>query len=406
LNLIEEKLISRIILDKKLPKEVGFKYFGKHGDVMLFIEEFYKKYKTTPSEETVQNDFPDFDTTLTSEPLEYYEDQIIEDYQTRNALSNIEVAINQIQGGKLKEGTDTCLQIYRNYKTKTDELDYDNYDESIYKMYDFRQNLTGKSWQFETFNSLNTFIPSFNGGEFHVLVGRPKMGKTYIALAMALDLYRQGARVGIASAEMNRETMIGRIDRLATQLSPVYFNQGTTTLSFQKMIERQRIKDKKTGGKLAFIGFERDNDLYTGTVNDLSRYVKDLNLDVLIIDSLYMYKANIKRNSNWENTIEVIREAVSLTRQNKVLTIATTQFAKQGARKKGGSAEDVAYSDAFLQYCDSLIGVSADENTQLAHMRNLNVLAVREGEIGQCIIKYEFEPNLNISDYGTFDIEN
>jgi len=39
-------------------------------------------------------------------------------------------------------------------------------------------------------------------------------------------------------------------------------------------------------------------------------------------------------------------------------------------------------------------------------MRNLNVLAVREGEIGQCIIKYEFEPNLNISDYGTFDIEN
>jgi KaiC/GvpD/RAD55 family RecA-like ATPase len=291
------------------------------------------------------------------------------------------------------------MDINKNFTRIDNFIDYDDYENGLVKLYDYNYRTLGKSWRLKNFRNIHEFITSFHQGEFHVIAGRPKMGKTYLALSMVMDLYKQGARVGIASAEMAEDKMIQRCDMLATGLPPIYFEGGYTTQSFIDKIKKTREEYKKNGGKLFFIGFENNNDLYTGTVWDLAKEIDEHKLDVLLIDSLYAYRSSIRRNSTWESTVDIINDAVSLTRQYNTLTLVTTQFSRQANKRKGNAkAEDVGYSDAFLQYCDSLIGLTADKDMQKTGTRRLDVLAVREGHEGEFFINYKFEPKLQIKD--------
>lgn len=55
--------------------------------------------------------------------------------------------------------------------------------------------------------SLDSIVPGFYPGELILLGGRPSMGKTAVALAMALNAARKGKGVCIASLEMSPEAM-------------------------------------------------------------------------------------------------------------------------------------------------------------------------------------------------------
>ncbi|PWE48465.1 replicative DNA helicase [Thioclava sp. NG1] len=66
---------------------------------------------------------------------------------------------------------------------------------------------------------LDDLIPGFYPGELIILGGRPSMGKTAVALSMALNIARAGHGVGIVSLEMNPEQMALRALSEATAQS-------------------------------------------------------------------------------------------------------------------------------------------------------------------------------------------
>lgn len=400
MNINEVKLISKVIEDKKLPDDITSKYFGEHKDVMEFIENYNKKFDDIPSIEVIQeNGFEDFEPTFAKDAIGYYQEKILEDYNRRNMLTNVDKMVSSIEKSKLEDAANIALQINQQYTRQNTTIDYNDYEDSLTKMYDYKYKSLGRMWQLKNYPTLHNYITSFHGGEFHIIVGRPKTGKTYLALSFLMDLYKQGARVGIASAEMGLKQMINRCDMIATGLNPMFFENGYTSKSFMNSIKRKRKEYAKNGGSLHFIGFNIDDDLYTGTVWDLVKDVKEHKLDVLLIDSLYAYHSSSKKYSTWENVVDIIKDAVSITRQHKILTFVTTQFNRQGAKKKkGGSASDVGYSDAFLQYCDSMMGLYCSDDMQQIGTRRVDVLGVREGQLGEVYLDYKFEPDVEIKE--------
>jgi len=396
----ENRLLSKIVELRKLPLNFKVEYFGEQHEIAQFIDNYYKKYTEVPSIDAIQTNGLDFDLTVSNDSLDFYLDKVIEDYNKRRMMENIAKMVDNIENNNLEKAATLAMDINKNFTRVNTVLDYDDYDKGLVKLYDYKYKTLGKTWQLKSFKNIHNFITSFHQGEFHVIAGRPKMGKTYLALAMAMDLYKQGARVGIASAEMSEDKMIQRCDMLATELSPVYFEGGYTTRSFINKIKRTREEYKKNGGKLFFIGFEKNKDLYTGTVWDLAKELEEHKIDVLLIDSLYAYRSSTKRVSTWESTVDLVNDAVSLTRQYNTLTFVTTQFNRQANKRKGNNAkaEDVGYSDAFLQYSDSLIGLNGDKDMKQTGTRRLDVLAVREGSEGDFYINYKFQPKLQIKD--------
>jgi replicative DNA helicase len=66
------------------------------------------------------------------------------------------------------------------------------------------------------FPALDEIVPGFYPGELILLGGRPSMGKTAVALGIALNAARKGHGVCIASLEMNPEAMAMRAISEAT----------------------------------------------------------------------------------------------------------------------------------------------------------------------------------------------
>jgi len=405
-NIFEEKLLTKIIKENKLPKKVNSAHFVDRQPLMEYIENFYKKYSQIPSIVAIIDGGFDFEFVEVNNPIEYYEDKIIFEANKRNIGLQMTKMMDAVQNEDLENTADLAFNLYKNFTRETSGVSYSDLDK-VDEMYDFRNNNKGKSWKFNNFSSLHQNITSLYGGDFHVIAGRPKQGKTYVALSMVIDLFKQGAKVGIASAEMGLEDMIQRSDMLLTGLNPDYFENGSTSAGYRRLIKKKRKEALKQGGDMHFIGFEADNDLYTGTVWDLAREIKDYNLDVLLIDSLYAYNTKSKKHSTWENTAEIVKDAVSLTRQFKVLTFVTTQLNRQATQKKGSpSSENVSFSDSFLMFCDSITAISSDQSMQQAGMRKLDVLDVRRGSPGERIISFKFGVNLEIKDLEDDEIED
>lgn len=405
MNYFEDRLLTKIIKDGKMPKNINSSHFGDRKSLMEYIEQFYKDYGSVPSLEAVKENF-EFETQKALDPFEYYEDKVLNESNKRKIAQQMTKMLDSVQENDLETTADLAFSLYKGYTRNSNSVSYSDLD-YVDEQYDPARGEGGKSWTLLDMPSIHQNITSFSAGEFHVLAGRPKQGKTYITLSMVMDLFKQGARVGIASAEMSRDEMIQRCDMLLTGLSPDYFENGKIPTNFRRLIKRKRKEALSAGGCLEFIGFESDNDLYTGTVWDLARDIKDYDLDVLLIDSLYAYNTKAKRHSTWENTVEIVKDAVSLTRQFNVLTFVTTQLNRDAVKKKGSpSSENVSFSDSFLMFCDSLSSVSSDPTMQQAGLRNLSVLDVRRGTPGERVISFKFSPNLEIKDLESEEIED
>lgn len=408
MNIHEQKLISKIVAERKLPTKVNFAYFHDLREEMMYIEQFWMQYSAIPSQETLCTEFPNLEIINTPDPIEFYEAGVIKNHNEREILVGIENMLKFRDEGRIDLAISEAYSIYKNGVFENGKFtDYDDYDKTIYDMYNFRNTIKGKMWRFQSFPSLHEYIPALYGGEFHVIAGRPKAGKSYLALAMMLDLYKQGAKVLVTSGELFERQLIERCDMLLSGISPDFFEGGF--LSPHKMNEIKEIRQRaaSNGGKLYYLGKDH-GDLYSfnqskqdmrGTLYPVMSFLKEHPVDVVLIDSLYIYKPmNVSRNaSTWERVTETIKDAVGLTKDNSVLTITTTQFGRSGERKKtGAKSEDVGYTDAFLQYCDGLYGLRATEEMQSTGTREFDILAVREGERGQLFLDYKFSPNVSI----------
>lgn len=177
--------------------------------------------------------------------------------------------------------------------------------------------------------ALDRIVPGFYPGELTLLGGRPSMGKSGVALSVALNVARQGHGVAIASLEMTPEAMASRALSEATARvgkAVAYTNMrrgDMTEAQFRTMAEEAH---KVADLPITFLprAYADIGALISG-VRQIVRSSKNLRL--LVIDYAQLLKA--EGRSRYDQITEISMALKALAVSMNIPVIALSQLSRQ-----------------------------------------------------------------------------
>ena len=234
---------------------------------------------------------------------------------------------------------------------------------------------------------LDRMILGLNKGEFILIAARPGMGKTSIALNIALyAAMNQGKSVAVFSLEMSREQLVSRF------LSKAALVPATNLLTGQ--LTEQQWRDISDAAQAISATDIRIDDNPTLTVSDMNAQCRRLpKLDLVVIDYLQLMQSAGSGHS-WSNEsrtqavsdISRMMKVMAKELQVPVLCLSQLSRASETRQEKRPLLSDLRESGAIEQDADVVIGLYREgyynkecENPNLAEAI---VLKNRKGSTG------------------------
>ena len=237
------------------------------------------------------------------------------------------------------------------------------------------------------FPDLDRAIMGLNNSDLILIASRPGMGKTAIALNIALYAAKNsGKSVAIFSLEMSREQLALRL------LSAESYIDG-------KRLQSGQVKDgewSRLAGAAASIGSSKllindDASLSVTDMNAQCRRLQDLGLVVVDYIQL-MQSATGARGYQAENRVQVVSEISRMmkimAKELNVPVIALSQLsrANEGRTNKRPLLSDLRESGAIEQDADIVMGLYRDDyynkESETPNIAECIILKNRRGETG------------------------
>ena len=239
---------------------------------------------------------------------------------------------------------------------------------------------------------LDKYILGLNKGELVLIAARPAMGKTSIALNIAMDVAKHTTQtVAVFSLEMSREQLVSRI--LAREGSIPAQNMLTGQLSPD---EWRRLA---SAAQLVSATDMRIDDNSMLTVSDMIAQCRRLsNLGLVVIDYLQlMQSAGGKQNSN-ENRQQVVSEISRMmkimAKELNVPVVCLSQLnrASVGRSDKRPMLNDLRDSGAIEQDADVVIALHREgyynPESEDPYLAEAIVLKNRKGQTGTVYLQW------------------
>lgn len=239
---------------------------------------------------------------------------------------------------------------------------------------------------------LDKYILGLNKGELVLIAARPAMGKTSIALNIAIDVAKSTKQtVAVFSLEMSREQLVSRI--LAREGSIPAQNMLTGQLSPD---EWRRLA---SAAQLVSATDMRIDDNSMLTVSDMIAQCRRLsNLGLVVIDYLQlMQSAGGKQNSN-ENRQQVVSEISRMmkimAKELNVPVVCLSQLnrATVGRSDKRPMLNDLRDSGAIEQDADVVIALHREgyynPESEDPYLAEAIVLKNRKGQTGTVYLQW------------------
>jgi len=233
---------------------------------------------------------------------------------------------------------------------------------------------------------LDNRILGLNKGDFVLVASRPGMGKTSIALNIALAAARaSGQTVAVFSLEMSRE-------QLATRLL-----SGESLVDSQKLLkgnlnaeEWRRIVTAASNLSNTPILIDDNPTLSVADMNAQCRRVK--NLGLVVVDYLQLMQSAGGKQTAGENRQQIVSDISRMLKimakelEVPVLCLSQLSRANEGRSDKRPMLSDLRESGAIEQDADVVIGLYRegyyDKNCDNPNAAEAIVLKNRKGETG------------------------
>jgi replicative DNA helicase len=246
------------------------------------------------------------------------------------------------------------------------------------------------------FRDLDRLIGALQPADFIVLAARPSVGKTALALNIALNIGRHAKRILMFSLEMLKVALAQRLVAMEVPMDQTFMRDGD--LSDDQM---GQITDM--AGILSSVDFLIDDR--TRKLSDIKSKARQEHakkpLDLIIIDYLQLVKLSDDRGKN-ENRVEVVgtisREMKELAMELGVPILALAQLNRgvEGRQDKRPQISDIRESGNLEQDADTVIlpYVEEDQLTKRTKHEPFEVTVIvakqRNGGVGE--VKLTFKP--------------
>jgi len=230
------------------------------------------------------------------------------------------------------------------------------------------------------FTRLDSSILGLKGGDLIILAARPGMGKTSLALNLAINVAKKTPKaVVFFSLEMTNEQLVSRLISSEAKIDGKKLQTGK--LSFHEWEEFLKISTEIRATNILL------SDNATLTVADMNAQCRRVqNLGLVIIDYLQLMQNAGGRGHSGENRQQVVSEMSRMlkimAKELNVPVICGSQLSREGA-KRGLKPQlwDLRESGSIEQDADIVIGLHRDDETNPSLTEAL-ILKNRNGDTG------------------------
>lgn len=188
-----------------------------------------------------------------------------------------------------------------------------------------------------------------------VISGRSGMGKTDIAVFLAVSLANKGAKVLYLTMEMPRTQLMARIASRITKIN-------STKLRDRSLSESEFNLVAKAEYEIAGIPLIADEEQNL-SVEAIAQKVKKHNADIVVIDHLGLMNQEGKRNP-WEAVAENSKKIKQLAMKENIAVIELVQQTREvdGRKNKGAFLSDLKGSDCIGNDADTVMFIRAEKD--------------------------------------------
>ena len=267
---------------------------------------------------------------------------------------------------------------------------------------------TGLKFGWDTFDKMSGGLV---GGDVVSIVGRPGMGKTYMALHGMVHAWHQGLVTLFVSMEMKVTPIAQRVAAMATGTSITELKSAQ--IASKKYNDMHKVLSSMSGAHGMWIA----DGALGAKVSDLQMLCSQLQPDVVFVDGAYLVRCSNPRLSRFERVNAVVEDIKQLLAEDlNVPVVQTFQFNREMTKKEidDVGVENIAGSDAIGQLSSVVLGLFEEESIETALQRKIRVLKGRNGEQGEFTINWRFgglgaypkDKEGNILDKDTHNIMN
>lgn len=362
---LELRLISLIQEKGKLNEAIKWGLdadcFVIYKDQYEFIIKYQHKYSAQPSNAILQANYHDFELLLdiNEDELKYLIDELIKSKISRQAIG----IINQYSDvliidpyGASEAIISKLSKLHKMGGYTTSHTDKDAI-ERLQALIDRKAALTlNQTVGIRTgLSVLDRKLLGWQPGNLIIIVGRPKIGKSWLALYMACAAYSSGKKVLYLSPEMSIFEVELRWDTLMGKMSGYSFLNDKLMMGD---IDQTKYKDWLTKASKRQDWITLDNN--KGKPFDsaaIASLIDEYRPDLAVIDGVALITG--PGESKWERVMNVIYDAKATAQNSKAVIIGVCQASKEAGEGMPQPTQ-IAYSDAILQACDAGIMMNAD----------------------------------------------
>lgn len=216
---VEAKTLSAVLNDKQvhvlLQANVD-RLLRTHNDVWEFIRNYYEQNQTVPSPKLVKEKFPDFDYLAETASTKHHLDELRTEYLNDNVKIMLRDAASKVQEGDSLSALDALLGETARLKHVTSpvrDLDVSNVDDAIAYFENIKkQQEAGTHGIYTGLAGFDNYLPAgITAGQLGVLLAYPAIGKSWMALYLAVQAWKNGKSPLIVSLEMTETEVRNRV---------------------------------------------------------------------------------------------------------------------------------------------------------------------------------------------------
>ena len=264
----------------------------------------------------------------------------------------------------------------------------------------------GKSTQIRTgLRGLDDLTGGLYPGELVVIPGRPSMGKSAVALWMALSAARQGKAVAFFSVEMSKEDNVMRLLSMISGIDSDRLRFKGTTKAERDRLEAARRELDRLPIIVEYCGSDTIEDI---RAKAQSLY-KEGKLGLLFIDYLNLINIVVSKNNLQETTDlalgNVARKVKLMAEEMQIPVVLLAQMNRESERRQAPHfpiLSDLRNSGAIEQIADMVVFVYRAEKYNIFYdpktkedLRGVGLLIVAKNRNGATgMAKFHYNPSM------------
>lgn len=316
---IESKVLSAVINDKQfhvlLQGNVD-RLLRTNTDVWDFMRSYYEQNQSVPSADIVQGKFGDFDYIPDTGATKHHLDELRSQYLEDHVKLMLREAATNVQDGKTPEAMEGLLKETARLRQVTSpvrDLDVSNVDDAVAYFQKLQEEqANGIHGIYTGLAGFDNYLPAgITKGQLGVLLAYPAIGKSWMALYLAVQAWKNGKSPLIVSLEMTETEVRNRIFTIIGQgmWSHRKLSRGDVEID---MLKRWMEKDFEGKPQIHIISNEGVGEV---TPSVLRGKIDQYNPDIVFVDYLNLMNSNNKTEN------EVVKMK-NLSRELKLLAIS------------------------------------------------------------------------------------